>query len=113
MKFPEIIKQIKTQLDSLEENEESNRQEQIKVAEKIEQLKQEIVVQELRQTKLDHEALDICRRMDDLKDKREKLCKIELFSAEFQDLQSELANSPDLLDTLYSSVSALANTPAD
>lgn len=110
MKFPEIIKQIKNQLDSLEENEESNRQEQIKVADQIEQLKQEIVDQEQRQKELDHEALDICRRMDELKDKREKLCKIELFSTEFQDLQSELASSPDLLDTLYSSVSALANT---
>ena len=111
MKFPEIIKQIKLQLDSLEENEESNRHQQIKVAEKIEQLKQEIVAQEQLQTTLDHQALDICRKMEELKDKREKLCKIELLSSEFQDLQSELSSSPDLLNTLYSSVSALASTP--
>jgi len=110
MKFPEIIKQIKLQLDALEENEESNRQEQVKVAEKIDQLKQEIVAQEQLQTELDHQALDICRQVEELKDKREKLCKIELFSTEFQDLQSELASSPELLDTLYSSVSALSNT---
>lgn len=110
MKFPEIIKQIKLQIDSLEENEESNRQEQVKVAEKIEQLKQEIVAQEQLQTELDHQALDICRQIEELKDKREKLCKIELLSSEFQDLQSELASSPELLDTLYSSVSALTST---
>jgi len=113
MKFPEIIKQIKLQLDSLEENEESNRQEQVKVAEKIEQLKQEIVAQEQLQTELDHQALDICRQIEELKDKREKLCKIELFSSEFQDLQSELASNPELLDTLHSSVSALTSTPTN
>ena len=111
MKFPEIIKQIKNQLDSLEKDEESNRQEQIQVAEKIEQLKQDIVAQEQLQKELDHQALDICRQMEELKDKREKLCKIELFSAGFQDLQSELSTSPELLDTLYSSVSALASMP--
>lgn len=108
MNFTEIISQIKSRLQEIAEKEKANQQEQVEVTQKIEQLKQEIAENYRRQSELDQEALDLCRLTEELTEKQQKIAKIQSFSQEFQDLQTEFQDNQDLLDTLYSSISAIA-----
>lgn len=115
MDFAEINNQIETQLEEIAQKERANQQEQIELLQKIEeltqnieQLQQEIAQKNHRQSELDSEALELCSRSEDLKDKQEKIAKIQSFSEEFQGLQAEFQDNKDLLDTLYSSISAIA-----
>ena len=115
MNFPEILDQLNSQLEEVSEQEQANQQEQADLAQSIEQLSQEIehlqkVIEQKyhRQSELDREALDLCRRYEALEEKKEKISKIESFSAEFKGLQSEFQDNEDLLNTLYSSISAIA-----
>lgn len=115
MDFAEINSQIETQLEEIAQKELANQQEQIELAQKIEeltqnieQLQQEIAQKHHRQSELDREALELCSRSEELKEKQEKIAKIQTFSEEFQGLQEEFQDNKDLLDTLYSSISAIA-----
>lgn len=115
MNFAEINNQIETQLKEIVEKEQANQLEQIELSQKIEQLtqnieqlKQEIEEKHHRQSELDREALELCSRSEELKEKQEKIAKIQSFSEEFQGLQAEFQDNKDLLDTLYSSISAIA-----
>ena len=108
MNFTEIISQIKSRLQEIAEKEKANQQEQVEVTQKIEQLKQEIEENYRRQSELDREALDLCSLTEELTEKQQKIAKIQSFSQEFQDLQTEFQDNQDLLDTLYSSISAIA-----
>ena len=116
MNFTEILQQIKAQLQKIEEKEQANQQEQAELTQNIEQIVQNIEQLNLeieekyhRQSELDREALDLCRRSEELKDKLEKISKIQSLSAEFQGLQAEFQGNQDLLNTLYSSLSAVAD----
>lgn len=115
MNFPEMIDQLNSELKELSEQEQANQQEQADLAQSIKQLSQEIerLQKEIeqkyhRQSELDNEALELCRRYEELEDKKAKIDKIQSFSVEFQDLQSEFQGNEDLLKTLYSSISAIA-----
>ena len=115
MNFTEIIEQIKSQLEEIEKKEKANQTEQAEIHQQIEQLTKnleqlqlEIAEKYQRQSELDSEAIELCRLGDELRDKQEQITKIQSFSAEFQDLQTEFQDNPDLLDTLYSSISAVA-----
>ena len=115
MNFAEINNQIETQLKEIVEKEQANQLEQIELSQKIEQLtqnieqlKQEIQEKHHRQSELDCEALELCSRSEELKEKQEKIAKIQTFSEEFKGLQAEFQDNKDLLDTLYSSISAIA-----
>lgn len=115
MNFAEILSQINSQLAEIEAQEEANQKEQAELAQHItqltqnlEQLKLEIEEKIHRQSELDRQALELCRLGDDLREKQQKINKIQSFSEDFQDLQAELQGSQELLDTLYSSVSAIA-----
>lgn len=112
MNFAEIINQIKSQLEEIEAREKANQKEQAELTKNIEQLNQNIVQLQLeieekiyRQSQLDQEALELCRLGEDLREKQEKIAKIQSFSEHFQGLQAELQGNKDLLNTLYSSVS--------
>lgn len=112
MNFPEILNQIKSQLEEIEVREKANQKEQAELTKNIEQLNQNIVQLQLeieekiyRQSQLDQEALELCRLGEDLREKQEKIAKIQSFSEHFQGLQAELQGNEDLLNTLYSSVS--------
>ena len=116
MNFTEILQQIKSQLEEIEKKEQANQKEQAELtqnieqlADKIEQLNREIEEKYRRQSELDREALDLCRLSEELQDKQQKISKIQSFSAEFQGLKAEFAGNQDLLNTLYSSLSAVAN----
>ena len=115
MNFTEIIEQIKLQLKEIEKKEKANQAEQVEIHQQIEQLTEnleqlqlEIAEKYQRQSELDSEAIELCRLGDELRDKQEQMTKIQSFSAEFQDLQTKFQDNPDLLDTLYSSISAVA-----
>lgn len=115
MNFSEILEQIQSELEQITEREQANQKEQAELTQEIsqlsqniEQLQQEIEAKYLRQSKLDQEALELCRRSEDLTEKKEKIGKIQSFSAEFQGLQAEFQGNKDLLNTLYSSISAIA-----
>ena len=115
MDFAEINNQIETELEEIAQKELANQQEQIELLQKIEeltqnieQLKQEIAHKNHRQSELDREALELCSRSEELNEKKDKIAKIQSFSEEFQGLQAEFQDNKDLLDTLYSSISAIA-----
>lgn len=115
MDFAEINNQIETELEEIAQKELANQQEQIEILQQIEeltqnieQLKQEIAQKNHRQSELDSEALELCSRSEELNEKKQKIAKIQSFSEEFQGLQAEFQDNKDLLDTLYSSISAIA-----
>jgi chromosome segregation ATPase len=110
MDFAEIIDQIESELKEIELQEQANQKEQVELIQNIEQLKQEIEERIHRQSELDREALELCRRGEELKEKQAKIVKIQSLSANFQDLQAEFQGHQDLLETLYSSVHAIANS---
>lgn len=115
MDFAEINYQIEAHLKEIAQKEQANQQEQIELLQKIaeltqniEQLQQEVAQKNQRQSELDSEALELCSRSEELKEKQEKIQKIQSFSQEFQGLQAEFQEDKELLDTLYSSISAIA-----
>lgn len=117
MNFTEIIEQIKSELDNIEQKEQANQKEQVELTDRIEQLtqqieqlQQEIAAKNQRQSELDHEAVELCRISEELNQKREQVVKIKTFSEEFQGLQAEFQDNEDLLNTLYSSISAIATS---
>lgn len=119
MNFAEIDRQIENQLQEIAQKERANQEEQIELSQTIEQLtqtieqlQQEIAAKNQRQSELDNEALELCSRSSELREKQEKIAKIQSFSEEFQGLQAEFQEDRDLLDTLYSSISAIA-VPSD
>jgi DNA repair exonuclease SbcCD ATPase subunit len=109
MNFAEILSQINNQLQEIEEQEKANQKEQAELTSYIEQLKLEIEEKIYRQSELDREALELCRRGEEIREKLAKIAKIQSLSANFQDLQAEFQGNQDLLNTLYSSFSAIAN----
>jgi DNA repair exonuclease SbcCD ATPase subunit len=112
MDFAEIIARIESELKEIELQEQTNQKEQIELIQNIEQLKQEIAERIQRQSELDREALELCRRGEELREKQAKIAKIQSLSANFHDLQTEFQGHQDLLATLYSSVSAIAGFEA-
>ena len=108
MNFTDIINQIEAQLKDIQAQERSNQEEQAQVTQRIEELKLGIETMCHRQSELDQEALELCRLGEELKEKKRKIARIQSFSSDFQDLQAEFQGNQDLLDTLYSSISAVA-----
>lgn len=112
MKLVEAVDQIKYQLQEIQTKEQVNQQEQTAIANNIERLEAELKKlqaelqqQYQRQSKLDQEAIELCRQSEELSNKLDKLEKIEALSQEYKTLQLEFKDNEDLLNTLYSSIS--------
>ena len=106
MNIIETMAQMKSELESIEREEQSNQQEQAQVNQLIVDLEAELQQWEKRRDELDKEALRLYTRSEELKPKLRKLERIANLSKEFLELYNECQDSEDLLNTLYSSVSA-------
>ena len=104
----DLIAQIQSQLEELANQEKINQQEQEATNQRIKKLETRIKEQYRRQSELDDEAINIYRQGEELKTKLEKLSRIAALVQEFQDLYHECQDNQELLDTLYSSISLLA-----
>ena len=108
MNLNELITQIQSQLEELANQEAINQQEQEATNQRIKKLETEIKEQYHRQSELDNEAIQLYRRGEELKAKLEKLSRITSLAQEFRELHVECQDNQELLQTLYSSVSHLA-----
>lgn len=106
MNIVETINQIESQLKEIERQEEANQQEQANINQSIIELENELKKKQQRRNHLDQEALRLHRATEELKPKLDKLERIAHLSQEFLDLHAECQDNQDLLNTLYSSVSA-------
>ena len=80
MKLVEAVDQIKYQLQEIQTKEQVNQQEQTAIANNIERLEAELKRLEAelqqqyqRQSKLDQEAIELCRQSEELSNKLDKL----------------------------------------
>ena len=110
MHLTDLIAQIQSQLEELADREKANQQEQEITTKRIKTLEAEIKEQYHRQSQLDDEAINIYSQGEELRNKLAKLTKIAALSEEFRLLQAECQDNQDLLKTLYSSLSLLAET---
>ena len=108
MNLNDLITQIQSQLEELANQEAINQQEQEATNQRIKKLETEIKEQYHRQSELDNEAIQLYRRGEELKTKLEKLSRITTLAQEFRELHVECQDNQELLQTLYSSVSLLA-----
>ncbi|MGL5943228.1 MAG: molecular chaperone DnaJ [Waterburya sp.] len=105
MNIMETIAQIKSQLEQVELQEQTNQQEQAKINQRLVELETELQQQQQRRNQLDQEALRLYTQAEELKFKLGKLERIASLSKEFLELHEECQDNQDLLNTLYSSVS--------
>lgn len=108
MHLNDLIAQIQSQLEELADREKANQQEQEVTTERIKILETEIKEQYNRQSQLDDEAINLYSQGEELKTKLAKLTKIAALAEEFKVLRAECQDNQDLLQTLYSSMSLLA-----
>ncbi|MGK7950070.1 MAG: molecular chaperone DnaJ [Xenococcaceae cyanobacterium] len=108
MHLNDLIAQIQSQLEELADRERANQQEQEVTTERIKILETEIKEQYNRQSQLDDEAINLYSQGEELKTKLAKLTKIAALAEEFKVLRAECQDNQDLLQTLYSSISLLA-----
>lgn len=106
MDITETMAQFKSQLKQIELEEQANQEEQAQVNQRIVYLESELKLQQQRRNELDEVALQLYTQAETLRPKLSKLERIANLSKEFLDLHTECKDSNDLLDTLYSSVSA-------
>ncbi len=106
MDIIETMVQIKSQLERIERDEQSNQQEQARLNQLIVDLEAKLQQHKKRRDELDQEALKLYTQAEELKPKLYKLERIANLSKEFLELHNECQDSQDLLNTLYSSVSA-------
>ena len=106
MNIIENIAQIESQLEQIESREEANQREQAKTSQRILELEAELQQQQQHRDRLDEEAIMLYTQVEELKPKLDKLKRIANLSKEFLELHTECLGSEDLLNTLYSSVSA-------
>ncbi|MGL6341657.1 MAG: molecular chaperone DnaJ, partial [Waterburya sp.] len=105
MNIMETIAQIKSQLEQVELQEQTNQQEQAKINQRLVELETELQQQQKRRNQLDQEALRLYTQAEELKFKLGKLKRIASLSKEFLELHEECQDNQDLLNSLYSSVS--------
>ncbi len=105
MNIMETIAQIKSQLEQVELQEQTNQQEQAKINQRLVELETELQQQQQRRNQLDQEALRLYTQAEQLKSKLGKLERIANLSKEFLELHEECQDNQDLLNTLYSCVS--------
>lgn len=110
MNIVETINKIKSQLTEIEQKEKANQQEQANISRHIVELEKDLKQKQQLRNQLDQEALNLHTQAEDLKPKLDKLERIANLSQEFLDLHAECQDNQDLLNTLYSSVSA---TPSE
>ncbi len=108
MHLNDLIAQIQSQLKELADREKANQKEQEVTTERIKILETEIKEQYNRQSQLDDEAINLYSQGEELKTKLAKLTKIAALAEEFKVLRAECQDNQDLLQTLYSSISLLA-----
>ena len=108
MHLNDLIAQIQSQLEELADRERANQKEQEVTTERIKILETEIKEQYNRQSQLDDEAINLYSQGEELKTKLAKLTKIAALAEEFKVLRAECQDNQDLLQTLYSSMSLLA-----
>ena len=108
MNLNDLIAQIQSQLEELANQETINQQEQERTSKRIKKLETKIKEQYRRQSELDDEAIQLYRQGEELKTKLEKLKRITVLTQEFRDLHYECQDNQELLHTLYSSISLLA-----
>ena len=108
MNLNDVIAQIQSELEKLANQEKINQQEQEATNQQIKQLETQIKEQYRRQSKLDDEAINIYSRGEELRTKLEKVKRIAALGQELQELYHECQDNQELLDTLYSSISLLA-----
>ncbi len=120
MNLGEALDQLKYQIQEIENQEKINQQEQATTSSNIKRLEQEIkdLKSELeenyqRQSKLDSEALELCRKSEDTQSKLSNLEKIMALSQEYKNLQLEFQDNQDLLQTLHSSIATVDMEDAD
>ena len=106
MNITENIAQIESQLKGIQSKEEANQREQAKTSQRILELEAELRQQQQRRDRLDEEAIKLYTQVEELKPKLDKLKRIANLSQDFLELHTECLGSEDLLNTLYSSVSA-------
>lgn len=105
MDVNETMARIESQLEQIEQDEQTNQQEQKQVTEQILKLETELKQRQKRRDELDEEALKLHAQAEELRPKLGKLERIANLSKEFLELHNECQDSQDLLTTLYSSVS--------
>ena len=106
MDIIDTISKMKSQLQEIERQEQANQQEQANINQSIVEIEQDLKQKQQLRNQLDQEALMLHTKAEELKPKLNKLERIANLSQEFLDLHAECQDSEDLLDTLYSSVSA-------
>ena len=106
MGINETLAQMKSQLKQIEQQQQANQQEQAQVSQRIVDLETELQQQQQRRNQLDEAALRLYTQAEELRPKLDKLERIANLSKEFLELHQECQDSQDLLNTLYSSVSA-------
>ncbi len=106
MGINETLAQMKSQLEQIEQQQQANQQEQAQVSQRIVDLETELQQQQQHRNQLDEDALRLYTQAEELRPKLDKLERIANLSKEFLELHQECQDSQDLLNTLYSSVSA-------
>lgn len=106
MDITETIIEIQLQLEQIEQQEIANGEEQANVNLRLLELEKEQSEQQQRRNQLDQEALRLYTKAEDLRTQLNKLKRIASLSQEFLQLHAECRDNQDLLNTLYSSVSA-------
>ena len=106
MDINETLAQMKSQLEQIEQQQQANQQEQGRVSQRIVDLETELQQQQQLRNQLDEAALRLYTQAEELRPKLDKLERIANLSREFLELHQECQDSQDLLNTLYSSVSA-------
>ncbi|MEL6441991.1 MAG: molecular chaperone DnaJ [Cyanobacteria bacterium J06621_8] len=97
---------MRSQLEKIEQEEQTNQAEQEQVSQRIAELEQELQQQQKRRDELDQRTLRLYAQAEELRPKLDKLERIASLSQEFLELHNECQDSQDLLSTLYSSISA-------
>lgn len=106
MNIKETLAQIKFQLEQIEQLEQENQVEQGQINQRILDLESELQQYQQRRSELDQVALKLYTQAEELRPKLSKLERIASLSQEFIELHTECQDNQDLLNTLYSSVSA-------
>ena len=105
MNIVETIVQIESQLEQIQQQEQTNQQEQEQVNQRILDLESKLRDRQQRRSQLDRDALHLHTQAEELKLKLDKLRRIANLSKEFLDLHAECQDNEDLLNTLYSTFS--------
>ena len=108
MNITETVAQLEAQLKQIELKEQVNQEEQAKINQRILDLETELEQQQQQRNRLDEEALKLYTQAEALSSKLDKLKRIADLSKEFIELHTECKDNQDLLNTLYSSVSAIS-----